>query len=200
MSKSKREKLTREQKKALKLERKEQRKNETPKQRWKRRGKKLLRVLLVIVAVIVAIVLLVVIAVNVSYAIKDDPAEPHAAAAERDAQVEELAASSDLPSYDALDDNGDELYVSQTGVGWEQTDPDYSEEQAERWAGSYDGVEPYQIMGAYCMNCHITEELSSYSASEEAARAEVESMVEKYGCTDLTSEQIDALVDLFTSE
>jgi hypothetical protein len=44
------------------------------------------------------------------------------------------------------------------------------------------------------------EELTLYSADEETARDKVQSMVDDYGCTEMTEAQIEALTEFYTEK
>lgn len=198
MKKSRHEHLTKAEKKARKAALKEERKNETAGQKWKRRGKKILKVLLIILIVIVAIIVIMAISFEVKHATIP---EAHESTAVRDGEVAAIAQleeNSTLAAASALD-NPDGLYVSTTGVGWEQTTEDFSS-QKEAWGGSYDGTEPFKIMGAYCVNCHTREELGLYRGTRAEAQTVVTSMINDFGCTQLTDAQSEVLIEFYTED
>lgn len=174
--------------KERKLAKREAWKAMTPAQRWKKRGIRLL----VVLGVIVALMAAVVIALNASYAIK--PAivsEPHAGMAQREAAYP----ASSRENLEVLGD-GKQLYVTTMGTGWSQTAEDFSSQRIA-WGLEYDGDDPFKTMGAYCANCHNKEELGLWRGTAEEARAKVMSMVDDYGCTQLTQAQIDALIAFY---
>lgn len=180
---------SRPSRKERKLAKKETWKAMTPAQRWKKRGVKLL----VVLGVIVALAATVAIALNVSYAIK--PAivsEPHAGMAQR----EMAYPASPRENLEVLRD-GEQLYVTTTGTGWSQTAEDFSSQRIA-WGSEYNGTDPFKTMGAYCANCHNKEELGLWRGTAEEAHAKVMSMVDNYGCTQLTQVQIDALIAFYT--
>lgn len=108
------------------------------------------------------------------------------------------ASESTLEAYTSLQSNGDGLYVSNSGVGWDQTDT--SESGQEVWQATTESTEPFEIMSVYCAPCHTKEELGLYRADAGRARAKVVSMAEDYGCSSLTDEQVGVLSEFYTEE
>ena len=190
--KTKGKRLSRSERKEAKSRRKAELKTAPPKVKWAHRGKKLLKVLLAIAASL----LLLVAVVNISYCAKQPPSqEPHPAAAQYEQKAQNSILDQEMAAYLKHDPN--ELYVSQEGIGQSQTRESFKSQEVA-WGPTYDGTDPHKIMTAYCMNCHIKEEVGPYRVDEETARAKVMSMVNDYGCTQLTPDQIDALVEFYT--
>ncbi len=170
-------------------------KAKTPGQRWKHRGLVLIRIILIIVVILV----LLWTAMKVSYCTgAKEVAGPAASATTRDAQVMESVSSSGIAAYDTLFDY-DGLYMSTEAFGWAQMgEQDFSSQDTAN--SGYSGTDLPQIFNAYCMTCHSSTALESYSASADVARAKMESMRDDYNCPDLTDEQIDILTEYYTEK
>lgn len=182
------------ERKAAREAKKLERKSESAGKRWKRRGKRLL----IVIGVVVTILLAAAFAMFVSFQAKhSEEAGPHDATIAWEKRAYEESPDGGIPAQEALRENGDELYMSLEGTGWGQAAPDYAD-QAEAWGASHDGTDAFKIMGAYCANCHTKEELGLYRADASTARAKVMSMVDDYGCDQLTGEQIESLVEFYT--